>query len=97
LGFRIERLPRSQEIQGLSLFKFKSKPLSSEIGVFLCLDSGLDSGYSGVLTWKDIALFYIAGPVWMAVFGCVFFVIFAAIYNLLARRLGGIEVELNDE
>ncbi|SVB95930.1 uncharacterized protein METZ01_LOCUS248784 [marine metagenome] len=46
---------------------------------------------------KDIALFYIAGPVWMAVFGFVFFVIFAAIYNILARRLGGIEVELNDE
>ena len=46
---------------------------------------------------KAAAVVYIAGPVWMVVFGFVFFVIFAAIYNLLARKLGGIEVELNDE
>ena len=46
---------------------------------------------------KAAAVVYIAGPVWMVVFGFVFFVIFAAIYNLLARKLGGIEVELNDD
>jgi len=32
----------------------------------------------------------------MAIFGFIFFVIFSAIYNLLARWLGGMEVEVTD-
>ena len=39
---------------------------------------------------------YILMPIIMAVFGFIFFVIFAAIYNLLAKGLGGIEVEVKD-
>ena len=49
LGLLQGRLSRGEEIQRLSLFKFNNTPLSSERGVFLCLDSGLDSEYSGVL------------------------------------------------
>jgi hypothetical protein len=33
------------------------------------------------------------GPVFAAVLGFVFFVIFAAIYNLLAKSVGGVEFE----
>ena len=45
---------------------------------------------------KVIAIIYILGPVWMAILGFIFFAIFAAIYNLLAKRLGGIEFEVTD-
>ena len=69
----------------------------SALSGFIYTLIGIPMFASGRDIMKDIGLFYIAGPVWMAVFGFVFFVIFAAIYNLLARRLGGIEVELNDE
>jgi hypothetical protein len=43
---------------------------------------------------KVMAIIYILMPVIMAIFGFVFFALFAAIYNLLARWLGGIEVEV---
>jgi len=39
---------------------------------------------------------YLAMPVILAVFGFIFFVIFAAIYNGLASWLGGIEFEVKD-
>jgi len=45
---------------------------------------------------KIVAIIYILMPIVMAIFGFVFFVIFAAIYNLLAKWLGGIEVEVKD-
>lgn len=43
-----------------------------------------------------IGIIYVFMPVVMGVFGFVFFVIFAALYNLLAKRLGGVEVEVKD-
>ena len=45
---------------------------------------------------RVMAIAYIAMPLIMAVLGWVFFAIFAALYNLLAKWLGGIEVEVND-
>jgi hypothetical protein len=45
---------------------------------------------------KVLAIIYILMPIIMAIIGFVFFVIFAAIYNLLAKWLGGIEVEVTD-
>ena len=45
---------------------------------------------------KMIAIVYIVMPIVMAIFGFIFFVIFAAIYNLLARWLGGMEFEVTD-
>ncbi|HTV61542.1 MAG TPA: hypothetical protein VMH30_03125 [Verrucomicrobiae bacterium] len=35
-------------------------------------------------------------PVIMGILGFIFFVIFAAIYNLLAKQFGGVEVEVMD-
>ena len=45
---------------------------------------------------KIMGIFYLFGPVFMAVIGFIFFVIFAAIYNGLAKWLGGVEVEVKD-
>ena len=45
---------------------------------------------------KIMGIVYLFGPVFMGIFGFVFFVIFAAIYNLLARLLGGFEVEIKN-
>jgi hypothetical protein len=42
---------------------------------------------------KKTGFFYALGPIFMGIFGFVFFVIFAAIYNLLAKWLEGFEVE----
>lgn len=43
---------------------------------------------------KIMAILYIVMPVIMAIFGFIFFAIFAAVYNLLAKWLGGFEVEV---
>jgi len=45
---------------------------------------------------KIFGIFYLFGPVFMGIFGFAFFVIFAALYNLLANLLGGFEVEVKD-
>ena len=45
---------------------------------------------------KIIGVIYLFGPVFSGIIGFVFFVIFAAIYNLLAGWLGGIEVEIKN-
>ena len=50
-------------------------------------------GSPGVM---KVGFIYLLMPIIMAVFGFIFFVIFAAIYNLLAKWLGGIEVEVTD-
>ncbi len=41
-------------------------------------------------------IIYIAMPLILAILGWVFFAIFAALYNLLAKWLGGVEVEVKD-
>ena len=43
-----------------------------------------------------MGIIYLFMPVVMGVFGFVFFVIFAALYNLLAKWLGGFEVEIKN-
>jgi hypothetical protein len=45
---------------------------------------------------RIIGLVYLFMPVLLGIFGFVFFVIFAAIYNLLASWLGGVEVEVKN-
>jgi len=46
--------------------------------------------------FKIIGIVYLLMPLIMGVFGFIFFVIFAAVYNLLAKWLGGIEVEIKN-
>jgi len=43
-----------------------------------------------------IGIIYLLMPVIMGIVGFVFFVIFAAIYNLLAKWLGGVEFEIKN-
>ena len=45
---------------------------------------------------KIMGIIYTAMPIPMAILGFIFFVIFAAIYNGLAKWLGGMEVEVTD-
>jgi hypothetical protein len=45
---------------------------------------------------RVIGIVYLCMPVVMAILGFIFFVISAAIYNLLARWLGGFEFEVRD-
>ena len=43
-----------------------------------------------------IGMFYLFGPIFSAILGYIFFVIFAAVYNGLANWLGGIEFEVKN-
>jgi hypothetical protein len=43
---------------------------------------------------RIVGIIYCFGPVFMGVLGFVFFVIFAALYNGLAKWLGGVEIEV---
>lgn len=45
---------------------------------------------------RIVGIIYILMPIIMAVVGFIAFVIFAAIYNVLAKFLGGIEVEIKN-
>ena len=45
---------------------------------------------------KIMGIVYLFGPVFTGILGFVFFVIFAALYNLLAKLLGGFEVEIKN-
>ena len=45
---------------------------------------------------RIIGVIYLLGPIWAGIFGFIFFVIFAAIYNLLASWLGGFEIEVKN-
>ncbi len=45
---------------------------------------------------RIIGVIYLFMPIIAGIFGFIFFVIFAAIYNLLASWLGGFEVEIKN-
>ena len=45
---------------------------------------------------RIIGIIYLLGPIFAGIFGFIFFVIFAALYNLLAKWLGGFEVEIKN-
>lgn len=45
---------------------------------------------------RIVSIVYILMPVIMAIFGFIFFVVFAAVYNLLAKFLGGFEFEVKN-
>jgi hypothetical protein len=45
---------------------------------------------------RIIGAIYVFGPVIMGIFGFIFFVIFALVYNFLAKRLGGFEFEVKN-
>ena len=50
-------------------------------------------GNSGL---RIMGVVYLFMPVIMGILGFIFFVIFAAIYNFLAKQFGGFEVEVRD-
>jgi hypothetical protein len=73
-----------------------SKILTALYALMGCLYSliGIPMVIFGNGQMKIIGVVYLFGPVWMAAVGFVFFAIFAAIYNALAKVLGGFEFEV---
>lgn len=76
---------------------------SSKIVVALYILFGLLYSLFGIpmLIFGDgklmvLGIVYLAMPLIMGLFGFIFFAIFAALYNLLARWLGGVEFEVKD-
>jgi len=45
---------------------------------------------------RIIGIIYLLMPVFMGIIGFVFFALFAALYNLLAKWFGGFEVEVKN-
>ncbi len=43
-----------------------------------------------------MGIIYLLMPIFLGLLGFIFFVIFAAVYNLLARWLGGVEFEIKN-
>ena len=58
------------------------------IGIPLIIFGGRQLQITGMI--------YLLMPIIMGIIGFIFFVIFAAIYNLLAKWLGGFEFEIKD-
>jgi hypothetical protein len=63
---------------------------------FIYTAIGIPMVLAGGEKFRIMGFIYIAMPLVMAIFGFVFFVIFAGLYNLLAKWLGGMEVEVKD-
>ena len=63
---------------------------------FLYSLAGIPMIIFGGQQMKIIGIIYLFGPIFAGILGFVFFVIFAAIYNGLAKWLGGIEVEVKN-
>ena len=45
---------------------------------------------------RVVGIIYLLGPIFAGILGFIFFVIFAAIYNGLAKWLGGFEFEVKE-
>lgn len=45
---------------------------------------------------RVIGFIYLIAPVWLAILGFIFFALFAALYNGLAKALGGVEFEVEN-
>jgi hypothetical protein len=75
-----------------------SKILTVIYALFGCLYSfiGLPMIIFGGAKLQIIGIIYLFGPLWMGLLGFIFFVIFGAVYNLLASILGGFEFEVRD-
>jgi len=57
---------------------------------------GLGMMFSDNPMIKKIGFFYCFGPIFSGIGGFLFFVIFAALYNVLAKWCGGFEVEVKN-
>jgi hypothetical protein len=63
---------------------------------FLYTLAGIPMMIFGGKQIRILGVIYLFGPIFADIFGFIFFVIFAAIYNLLAKWLGGFEVEVKN-
>ncbi|MBU3666427.1 MAG: hypothetical protein FGM15_11215 [Chthoniobacterales bacterium] len=88
-----------QQLKSISVLQSSKvvAALYAVIGIFYAL-VGIPLLIGAILAGKKelmaMGVMFLLMPVFTALAGFVFFAIFAAIYNLLARWLGGIEVEI---
>jgi hypothetical protein len=61
---------------------------------FLYTVIGIPMVFFGGTRLKVMGIVYLLGPVLAAVFGFLGVIVFGALYNFLAKRLGGIEFEV---
>jgi hypothetical protein len=45
---------------------------------------------------RVVGAIYLVAPIWLGILGFIFFALFAAIYNALAKALGGFEFEVEN-
>jgi hypothetical protein len=63
---------------------------------FLYTLIGIPMVIFGGTQMRIIGFIYLLGPILFGALGFIFFVIFAALYNLLAKWLGGFEIEVKN-
>jgi hypothetical protein len=91
--------PRTMKKQVISISILQSSKIATAIYALMGLIYtliGIPMIVFGEGPIRFIGFIYLMGPIFMAVVGFIFFVIFAALYNLLAQSLGGIEVEVKN-
>ena len=64
------------------------------IMVFIYTFIGIPMIVFGSHQMKVVGMFYLFGPVFMAVLGFLCVLIFGALYNVLAKWLGGVEIDI---
>ena len=62
--------------------------------IYTCI--GIPMVVFGGVKLRVIGILYTLGPIWMGLVGFIFFAVFAAIYNGLAKWLGGVEIEVKN-
>lgn len=82
---RVTRIAITQTSKMAAALYFLFGFLYTFVGLAILATKGLND---------PTAILFIVMPVIMGVFGFLFFALFAAVYNLLAKWIGGIEVEL---
>ena len=88
---------KKKQIVRISILQ-SSKILTALYALMGCIYTliGIPMIIFGNGAFRVMGIVYLFDPVFMAILGFVFFVIFAAIYNLLAQALGGFEFEIRN-
>ncbi|MGE5190929.1 MAG: hypothetical protein ACM3U2_00390 [Deltaproteobacteria bacterium] len=96
---RIFNQPRTMKKQLIRISILQSSKIVVALYVlmgFIYTLIGIPMIVFGEGPFRTVGFIYLLGPIIMGVVGFIFFVLFAALYNLLAKPLGGIEVETKD-
>ena len=91
--------PRTMKKQLIRISILQSSKITTTLYVlmgFIYTLIGIPMLIFGEGSIRMIGIAYLFAPIIMGIVGFLFFVIFAALYNLLAKSLGGFEVEMKN-